>query len=129
MKVYEIRTLEKKNISHIETWTNEEMVEFDINETYRWGKVVISVEDDEDFNVEEVGNNEYGFCVSDYCVEDQDLDDGVSLYFEGFETEELQEQVEEIFDVDSYTGLEEAGYSFVEAETWFYGPLEVKEIK
>lgn len=122
---YRVETLVKKNVSHVETWSNEEMNEFDINETYRWGTVVIKIEEDDEFDVEEFSKNKYGFCLSDYWIKDQHFEDQVSLYFEGNQTEE----VEEIFDVDSYTGLEEAGYSFVEAETWFYGPLIVEEIE
>lgn len=135
MKQYRIKTLEKKNVNQSEIWTHEEReLSVVIVQLYRWGEFVVQCEEDEHFDLE----NKQGLWVTDYDIQDQNMDDGISLYFTNLysntkelteeEKESIIEELEQIYEEGAYIALEEAGWSFDDVETFVMGPLEVEDI-
>ena len=129
MKLYRIETKDKKSIKQVETWTHPDGRIFYVDQLWRWGHVVIEVEDDQEFDVEYNSVNEFGFEVDDYAIQDQEMDDGISLDFNTDGDQSLLAEVDEMWDTDGFAAFEEAGWSFEECETTMYGPLLITEIK
>ena len=123
---YKISTQEKKSIVHVETYTKTidgEECEVKIEQTWRWGYVIISdVEDAID------PANPDGLMVTDYSIDDQDLDDGCSLwfYFSDNTPEEARELFESAWDEEGYSGIEDLGWNQWDTEICFHGPLDVE---
>ena len=125
MKKYKVSTLEKKSIQEVETWYKDGQ-SFTIDQWWRWGHVIISVADDEEFDIEAIKRNEDGFNVDAYDVWDRDLDDGVALAFDTDGDEELEEEVQAMWDDEGYSSFEQAGWNIEDGSTMFYGPLAVE---
>jgi hypothetical protein len=123
---YRISTQEKKSIVQVETFTmtkDGEDYRVDMEQWWRWGYVVISeVEDTID------PDNPDGLMVSDYSIDDQDLNDGVACYFNFSDnvTDEIKELFEQAWDEDGYSGVEDLGWMQWDMEMCFHGPLEVE---
>jgi hypothetical protein len=123
---YKISTLDKKSIVQEEIFTKtsgNESYEVRMEQTWRWGYVVVSeVEDTID------PDNPDGLMVTDYCIEDQDLSDGVSLWFTFSDNvpEEERKLFEEAWEEDGYAGIEDLGWTPWDMEMMFHGPLEVE---
>jgi hypothetical protein len=126
---YKVSTVEKKLAVQIETYhyTDDDgkFWEFQMENGYRWGFATIECDD-----IPEQAEDPYndGFVVSDYEMEDIDLDDGCWMFyhFPAAMPDELKEKIEKIWDEDGYTGFEEYGIDMWECDTIFYGPLEVE---
>jgi len=128
MKYYKIEPTWKKSIFEYQGFQNDDKsVRFQTEEMYRWGHIVIQLEDNE--TLEDVvgdiddDNNVFEF-DSDEIV-DIDLDDQCSFYFNnivGIEEEQLDEKFEE----EGYDYLEQyiPTYSFVE----IHGKLKVTDM-
>lgn len=125
MKKYKISTLEKKSIQDQETWYKEGR-SFTVDQWWRWGYVIITVEDDEEFDIEAIKRNEDGFNTDAYEVWDRDLDDGVALEFYTDGDEELYEEVQAMWDDEGPASFEQQGWNIEDGSTTFYGPLEVE---
>lgn len=126
---YKISTLEKKSICQEETFTKtvgDQSYEVRIEQWWRWGYVVIS---EVDHTLD--ADNPDGLVVSDYCIEDQDLNDGVALYFHYSKnvSDEEKELFESAWEEDGYSGIEDIGWSQWDTETTFVGPLEIELIE
>lgn len=128
--VYKISTEEKKSICQEEIFTRTvDGVDYEVRmeQWWRWGYVIISgVEKDE---IDPTNPN--GLLVTDYSIEDQDLDDGVSLWFNFSENtpDEMKEEFEAAWDEDGYSGIEDLGWSQWDTEMTFCGPLNVELVE
>jgi len=127
--IYEIETKEKKNVYTTSYYTmpNEGIAankQFRIEEMFRWGKATI--EADEPITESE-DPYKIPFNLTCYDIQDQEFDDGCSLYiyFDETWTEEEKQYVQDLWDQECYSGLEENGIELEEVDTEFYGPLEI----
>lgn len=126
--LFTISTVDKKSAVQFETYhytVDGKLWEFQIESGYRWGKATIACDD-----IPEQAEDPYedGFTVSDYEMDDIDLDDGCWLFFHFPEDmpEELKEKIEKIWEEDQYTGFEDNDINMWECDTIFYGPLEIE---
>ena len=123
---YKISTNEKKSIVQEEILTKtvgDETYEVRMEQTWRWGYVVISdVEDTID------PDNPDGLTVTDYSIQDQDLNDGCSLWFTYSDNvpDEEKELFEQAWEDEGYAGIEDIGWCPWDMEMTFHGPLEVE---
>lgn len=125
-KTFRVSTVEKKSIGSIETF--EKVIDgvtyrADLENWYRWGYAIISgVDNEEDLKQHDPLE------ITGYEIEDQDFEDGVAAYwhFSSNVTDEVKEEVERLWDEEGYYALEEAGWSHVDTETFFHGPLEIE---
>jgi hypothetical protein len=124
-RLYKIATTEKKMVYTTEVWQRGSDM-FEIEEMWRWGSAVIRIDDGEPFDIEEVKQNKNGFVLDDCWVEDRELDDGCSLDFVSTSTEELREEIEQLWDEGSYSSLEAAGFDCNDTGCIFYGELSVE---
>jgi len=125
--VYKVSTEHKKSIIHTEIfWKTIGDVKYEarIEQTWRWGYAIISDVEKDSIDLE----NPDGLLVSDYIIEDQDLDDGVALwfYYSDNVTDEMKEEFESVWEEDGYSGVEEKDWSMWDTELVFIGPLEVE---
>lgn len=128
MALYSIKNKEKKSVYVNETWANEDGSErFVIEEMYRWGETVIDVSDEELEMFEDMKQSSE-FRVSEFAIEDQNLDDGCSLYFNTDGDDELLEKLEALWEEEGYSALEAAGYYLDDSETYYIGELEITEV-
>ena len=125
--VYKVSTQEKKSIVHVETYRktiNNEQYVVEIEQTWRWGYVIISGLEKDEINPE----NPDGLLVTDYSIEDQDLSDGCSLWFNftSGTPDEERDLFEQAWDEEGYSGIEELGWMQWDTEIAFHGPLDVE---
>jgi len=128
MKYYKIEPTWKKSIFEYQGFQNDDKsVRFQTEEMYRWGHIVIQLEDNETLEdvVGDVDDDNNVFEFDSEEIVDIDLDDQCSFYFNsvvGIEEEELDEKFEE----EGYDYLEQytPTYSFVEV----HGKLKVTDI-
>lgn len=127
-KLYVLKNLEKKNAYNTEFWVNDDGRSFQIEEMFRWGETVLVLTDEEAQEIRDDIAEGHPICATDYQIEDNNLDDGCSLYFQ--ECNDITvEQVEELWDNDMYSAFEEAGFVFEDVELIYYGPCELVECK
>lgn len=124
---YKIATQDKKSIVHEEFFRldqGDQTYEARMEQTWRWGYAVIT--DVEKDSIDPLNPN--GFLVTDYDIEDQDLVDGVALYFHYSDnvTDEMKEAFELAWDQDGYEGVENLGWTQWDMEMTFLGPLEIE---
>ena len=131
-KFYKIETKNKKSIYEYQTYEDKEKgISFQTEEMYRWGYVVIKVEDDEELSdkigdpVDEYNEVEFG----SYDFEDSDVDDQCSFYFtnvKGIDNEKLEED----FEASGYD-YEWLRDNYGEPDDFykvFHGPLKVTDV-
>lgn len=128
--VYKISTEDKKSIIHTEIFhktIDGEHYEVRMEQTWRWGYAVVSDVEKDSIDLE----NPDGLLVSDYCIEDQDLEDGVALwfYYSDNVTDEMKEEFETTWDEDGYEGVENKDWSLWDTELVFIGPLNVELVE
>lgn len=125
--MYKISTEEKKSICQEEIFhkiIDGQSYAVTIEQWWRWGYVIISgVEKDE---IDPANPN--GLRVTNYSIEDQDLSDGVSLWFNFTDNvpEEERDLFEQAWDEDGYSGIEDLGWNQWDTEMTFCGPLNVE---
>lgn len=124
---YKVSTLDKKSICQEEIFqkiVGNEVFEVRMEQWWRWGYVVLSEVAKDEIDAD----NPNGLLVTDYSIEDQDLNDGVALWFTYSEnmTEEDKQQFESAWEEDGYGGIEELGFNPWDVEMTFVGPLEVE---
>ena len=128
MTTWKLSTKTKKNAVEVQFWTKNG-VTIQKQEGYRWG--TFYCESDERPEVDLA--NPDGYCLgdSDYDWELEMLDDGCWMEWEFPDDmdEEEQERIQELWDEDYFEGLEGDGWSNDETEFWFYGELELEEVK
>lgn len=125
--VYKISTLDKKSICQEEIFhkiIDGETYAVTMEQWWRWGYVVITDVDKDAIDPE----NPNGLLVTDYSIDDQDLNDGVSLWFNFTDNvpEEERDLFEQAWEEDGYSGVEDLGWNHWDTEMTFVGPLEVE---
>lgn len=126
MAQYRIATIDKKSVTEIEFWTKDDKTIKRIT-GWRWGAGWINTESGEILDIDP--KNPDGVNVYDYDFELDSLDDGWYgdvEYSDNIDDEE-REQLEELWDEESYSAWESEGWYNSETECWFYGPLEIEK--
>lgn len=133
-RTYRVKTAEKKNVY---ITTHYDMPDegiaagksFTMQEMYRWGNCIV-VTENEELNAEDYSYVE-PFVLTDYEILDQDSEDGCSLEFEFGDdwTDEEKQYVEDLFDRDSFSGLDDNGIYISDSDTEYYGPIEIELIE
>jgi len=127
---YKISPKWKKSIFEYQTFRNEDnTISFTTEEKYRWGHCIVKVEDGEKLEdiIGDVNDPMNEFEFDSLEVEDQEVDDQCSFYFEnpkGITTEELDENYEE-------GGWDYLMNNFGEPEdfyTMYQGELKVEDV-
>jgi len=129
-KFYKISPKWKKSIFEYTRYENDDnTISFYTEEMYRWGHCVVKVKDDEELSDiigdKDDNNNEFEFDST--MVEDQEVDDQCSFYFEntkGITTEELDEKYEE----DGHDYIEKNYGDPTGFWTMYYGELNVEDV-
>jgi len=140
MKTLKIENEIKKNVIEVETWTNlEKQVGVEIETGWRFATYTINVDDEEVSEIDP--ENNVGFIVSDYEIEEMECSESFSFSFNevfnlnGQEplTEEEQDaiisELESLYEEDGFGSLETAGWGHHDTETFIYGPLVIEEVK
>jgi hypothetical protein len=114
----------KKNIEENSMWTKNGQTICRI-EWYRWGSW--SMESDQRPDVDLDNPDGYDVYGSDYDWELVDMTDGVSAEWEFPDDMDAAEQtrIEELYDEEGYSGLEEDGWDNSETEVFIHGLLEL----
>lgn len=127
-KTFRVSTTEKKSVASTKTFRkNVDGVQYEaeLEIWYRWGNATIS-EVETESELTEHNTLE----ITNYDIQDQQLDDVVSSYwyYGSNVLEEMKAEVEATWGEDGYEGLEDSGWSHIDTETFFHGPLEVQFI-
>lgn len=129
-KFYKVSPKWKKSIFEYQVFKDEEKgISCEVEEMYRWGHCVIKVEDDDE--LEDIigdpndANNEFEFDHS--MVEDQEVDDQCSFYFNDVQGMSI-EKLEEKYDEEGHDYLLDTFGEPVDFYTVYQGELEVKEV-
>jgi len=100
-KFYKISPKWKKSIYEYNIYKDEKKgISFNTEDMYRWGHCILKVENDEELS-DIIGDKDDSYNEFEFnhtMVEDQEVDDQCSFYFEnakGITTEELDEKYEE----------------------------------
>ena len=129
-KYYKISPKFKKSVFDYERFkTEDKSISFTIEEMYRWGHVVIKVEEGEELS-DTIGDpndpqNEFEIDSNNY--EDSEVDDSCSLYFidcKGISAEELNEKYEK----EGYDSILDKFGEPVDIFKIFYGELNVQDV-
>jgi hypothetical protein len=134
MTIWKVATTHKKMCEEREEWFHQER-DWTIKRIngYRWGTFTVETNDGEppeDIDPE----NPDGINMYDYFSDNADngaeldsMDDGCYMDWVWDEkmSEEDQAEVEQLWEEDSYSGLEGAGWYNSETEAWLFGPLEI----
>lgn len=129
--LWDVRPTEKKSVYTCTTYYMPDESEvapgkvFYMKEMYRWGHCI--VRSDEKPAQHPTDPYSFPFELSEYETEDQESDDGCSLYFEfGDEwTEEERQYVEDLWEEDQWSAFEENEIYADDCDTEYVGPLEV----
>jgi hypothetical protein len=134
MAIWKISTTQKKMTEEREIWFHE-VKGWTITRIngYRWGTFIVETNNDEppedidpdnpdginmyDYFSDNAENGAELDSMNDGCYMDWDWDENMS--------EEDIEEVERIWEQDSYSGMEENGWYNSETEAWLFGPLEI----
>jgi len=122
-----LKTLEKKNVTQVERWFNDEGDSFTMSIGWRWGtatydnKPDIDEEDqseEDQVNVYSVGDVN-GVDLDDGCWDEWEFSEGIS--------EEERERIQEKYNEEGGMALEEEGWYCDDYDVYFAGPLELTE--
>ena len=129
-KYYKISPKFKKSVFDYQRFeTEDKSISFTIEEMYRWGHVVIKVEEGEELS-DIIGdpNDPYNeFEIDSYNYEDGEVDDGCSLYFmdcKGITEEELNEKYEK----EGYDSILDNFGEPVDFYKLFHGELDIQDV-
>lgn len=120
-----LKTLEKKNVEEITTWSKGDLT-ITRTEWFRWGEWMVDQPDRPEVDTDNAdGYDVYGSGIDWELV---DMVDGVSLWwgFPGSVDEEEQERIRELFDEEGYQGMEDDGWEHMDTEIILHGPLAVE---
>lgn len=124
MAIWKITNLHKKNAVERQFWINDGVTVIR-DEGFRWG--IWTCESDEQPDIDLDNPDGYELMTTDYDWEMQEMIDG-SWVIWGFPddmSEEEQERIQELWNQDSFEGLESDGWSNDETEHWIYGPIKL----
>jgi hypothetical protein len=135
MSTYKVSTRNKKSVEEIEIWVKDDWTMRRIN-GYRWGTFFIETndgnppEDITEENPDGVNMYDYFSDNADNGAELDSLDDGWYCDFEWPQDmpEEERQRLLDLWEEESYSGFESAGWSNNETECWFHGPLDIVKV-
>lgn len=114
----------KKNVEERSIWSKDgdEICRI---EWYRWG--TWSTESEQRPDVDTDNPDGYDIHGSDVDWEIVDMTDGVAAgwQFPDGMADEERTRIEELYDEDGYSGLEDDGWENIETEIYLHGPLEL----
>ena len=126
--LYVIKNVTKKNVYCTETWSNPDTdEEFEIEEMFRWGETVLRLTDEEYKEIVQDMTEGVPITVTNYDIEDQNLDDGCAMDFAG--DAEIVEKVEAIYDDGQYMALEDAGFYHDDSVVTYYGEVSLEKVE
>lgn len=124
MTIWKITNNHKKNAVERQIWIKDDLTVIK-EEGFRWGVWSCEGEDKPDIDLD----NPDGFEIeaSDYEWDMEEMVDGcwVEWTFPDDMDEEEQERIQELWDEDSFEGLEGDGWMNDETEYWIYGPIKL----
>lgn len=132
MAFWKVSTTHKKSCEEHMIWYQSGR-SFKIITGYRWGTFTVETNDDNPPEGIDPDNPE-GINMYDYfsdnadCAELDSMDDGWYMDFEFDDelfSEDEQEQLRQLWEDDSFSALEGAGWVNDETEAWLFGPLEI----
>lgn len=124
MAIWKITNSHKKNAVERQFWVKDG-VSVIKEEGYRWG--VWTCESDEQPDIDLDNPDGYELMTTDYDWEMQEMIDGcwVEWVFPDEIDEQEQERIQELWNQDSFEGLEQDGWYNDETEHWIYGPIKL----
>ena len=124
MAIWKITNLHKKNAVERQFWIKDGVTVIK-DEGFRWG--IWTCESDEQPDIDLDNPDGYELMTTDYDWEMEEMNDGswVVWGFPADMPEEEQEHIQELWDEDSFEGLESDGWSNDETEHWIYGPIQL----
>ena len=124
MAIWKITNATKKNAVERQFWIKDGVTVIK-EEGFRWG--IWSCESDEQPDIDLDNSDGYELMSTDYEWEMEEMIDGswVDWTFPEDMDEEEQERIQELWDEDSFDGLEGDGWINDETEHWIYGPIKL----
>ncbi|NBP56115.1 hypothetical protein EBU71_06190 [bacterium] len=124
MAIWKITNYHKKNAVERQIWVKDGITIFK-EEGFRWG--VWTCESDEQPDIDLNNPDGYDLTNGDYDWEMEEMIDGswVEWTFPNDMDEEEQERIQELWDENSFEGLEEEGWVNDETEHWIFGPIQL----
>lgn len=124
MPTYVLSTVEKKNIEERMYWAKNGQIICRI-EWYRWGTWY--TESDTKPEIDLDNPHGYEIYTSDVEWELDDMIDGVAVWWEWPDEmdEDERSRIEELFNEEGFSGLEEHGWDHSDTERFLHGPLEL----
>ena len=124
MAIWKITNATKKNAVERQFWIKDGVTVIK-EEGFRWG--IWSCESDEQPDIDLDNSDGYELMSTDYEWEMEEMIDGswVDWTFPEDMDEEEQERIQELWDEDSFEGLEGDGWINDETEHWIYGPIKL----
>lgn len=124
MAIWKITNATKKNAVERQFWIKDGVTVIK-EEGFRWG--IWSCESDEQPDIDLENSDGYELMSTDYEWEMEEMIDGswVDWTFPEDMDEEEQERIQELWNEDSFEGLEGDGWINDETEHWIYGPIKL----
>jgi len=124
MAIWKITNATKKNAVERQFWIKDGVTVIK-EEGFRWG--IWSCESDEQPDIDLDNSDGYELMSTDYEWEMEEMIDGswVDWTFPEDMDEEEQERIQELWNEDSFEGLEGDGWINDETEHWIYGPIKL----
>jgi len=125
MAIWKITNHHKKNAVERQFWTKDGVTVIK-EEGFRWG-VWTCENDEEELDIDLDNPDGYELMSNDYDWEMEEMIDGcwVEWVFPKDMDEEEQERIKELWEEDSFEGLEGDGWYNHETEHWIHGPLKL----
>lgn len=124
MAIWKITNQHKKSAVEKQFWTKDGVTVIK-EEGFRWG--IWSCESDEQPDIDLENSEGYELMSTDYDWEMEEMIDGswVEWTFPDDMDEEEQERIQELWNEDSFEGLEGDGWTNDETEHWIQGPIKL----
>lgn len=124
MAIWKLTNLQKKNAVERQFWTKDGVTVIK-EEGFRWGEWTCESDEQPDIDLDNPDGWEQG--SQDLEWEMQEMIDGCWVDWTWPEDmdEEEQERIQELWDEDSFEGMEGDGWINDETEFWIYGPLKL----
>lgn len=124
MPIWKITNLNKKSAVEKQFWIKDGVTVIK-EEGFRWG--IWTCENDDQPDIDLDNPDGYELMSTDYEWEMEEMIDGswVDWTFPEDMDEEEQERIQELWNEDSFEGLEGDGWINDETEHWIYGPIKL----
>jgi len=127
MAVWKITNQHKKSAVEKQFWYKDGITVIK-EEGFRWG--VWTCESDEQPDIDLENPEGYELMSTDYEWEMEEMIDGswVEWTFPDDMDEDEQERIQELWNEDSFEGLEGDGWTNYETEHWIHGPIQLTNV-